>query len=74
MMLSLTCLRMRQTIKEELMERYAMYHGKLAKASKGDWVEWAEVRNALQEVLSCPCNDCKEKVREVIDFHFFKEN
>ena len=53
------------------MQRYTIYRGKFLEASKGDWVEWTEVRNALDEVLSCLCNKCKGKVEKVVNFQFF---
>ncbi len=53
------------------MQRYTIYQGKVLKASKGDWVEWAEVLNALQEVMSCPCRKCTKTVKAVVDYQFF---
>ena len=50
------------------MERYNPKAGGMVADVKGDWVEWAEVRNALWEVGNRPCDKCIDEVLdEVLD-------
>lgn len=55
------------------MLRFESKNGIMTSDNDGNWVDWYEVRNALQEVLSCPCDNCRSRVEAVVHFQFFKE-